>query len=132
MQLLENITEIYCEVDDFFMKFKEYWEKYLIDETEKELKRLFSCRLSVSEMMTIFILFHIDRYRTFKWFYKNYVRVHLKNICQIEHTRHRNPINFLVNLVSGLIAYSYFPKKPSLNWTKNEQKAINLLPGNCI
>ena len=33
----------------------------------------------------------------------------LKNICQIEHTRHRNPINFLANLLGGLIAYSYHP-----------------------
>lgn len=39
---------------------------------------------------------------------------HLKNISQIEHTRHRSPINFLVNLVCGLIAYSHQPKKPSL------------------
>ena len=39
----------------------------------------------------------------------------LKNICQIEHTRHRSFGNFLTNLLSGLIAYSFFPKKPSLN-----------------
>ncbi len=38
----------------------------------------------------------------------------LKNISQIEHTRHRSPINFLVNLVCGLIAYCHQPKKPSL------------------
>jgi hypothetical protein len=38
----------------------------------------------------------------------------LKNISQIEHTRHRSPINFLVNLVCGLIAYAHQPKKPSL------------------
>ncbi len=39
----------------------------------------------------------------------------LKNICQIEHSRHRSPVNVLVNLVAGLIAYCYQPKKPSLN-----------------
>jgi hypothetical protein len=39
----------------------------------------------------------------------------LKNICQIEHSRHRSFENFLTNLLSGLIAYSFFPKKPSLN-----------------
>lgn len=39
----------------------------------------------------------------------------LKNISQIEHSRHRSPINFLVNLLCGLIAYSHQPKKPSLN-----------------
>lgn len=38
----------------------------------------------------------------------------LKNISQIEHTRHRSPANFLVNLVSGLIAYCHQPRKPSL------------------
>lgn len=44
----------------------------------------------------------------------------LKNISQIEHSRHRSPINFLINLISGLIAYSHQPKKPSL--------VINSLP----
>ncbi len=39
----------------------------------------------------------------------------LKNISQIEHTRHRSPINFVVNLLSGLIAYSFQQKKPSLH-----------------
>ena len=39
----------------------------------------------------------------------------LKNICQIEHTRHRSPEGFIVNVISGLIAYSYLSKKPSLN-----------------
>jgi hypothetical protein len=44
----------------------------------------------------------------------------LKNISQIEHTRHRSPANFLVNLVAGLIAYTYQPKKPSLNLRPDE------------
>ena len=39
----------------------------------------------------------------------------LKNISQIEHSRHRSPINFSVNLLCGLIAYCHQPKKPSLN-----------------
>jgi len=38
----------------------------------------------------------------------------LKNIAQIEHSRHRSPINFAVNLMAGLIAYCHQPKKPSL------------------
>jgi hypothetical protein len=38
----------------------------------------------------------------------------LKIICQIEHSRHRSPINFLVHLIAGLIAYCHQPKKPSL------------------
>jgi hypothetical protein len=38
----------------------------------------------------------------------------LKNISQIEHSRHRSPFNFLVNLLCGVIAYCRQPKKPSL------------------
>jgi hypothetical protein len=42
----------------------------------------------------------------------------LKNISQIEHSRHRSPVNFAVNLICGLIAYCHQPKKPglSLEW----------------
>jgi hypothetical protein len=39
----------------------------------------------------------------------------LKNISQIEHTRHRSFYNFMVNLLAGLAAYCHQPKKPSLN-----------------
>lgn len=44
----------------------------------------------------------------------------LKNISQIEHTRHRSFWNFLVNLVSGLIAYSWREKKPTLSYNVKE------------
>ncbi len=39
----------------------------------------------------------------------------LKNISQIEHTRHRSPTNFLVNLLAEISAYTLQPKKPSIN-----------------
>ena len=39
----------------------------------------------------------------------------LKNICQVEHTRHRSFDNFITDLLSGLIAYFFFDKKPSIN-----------------
>jgi hypothetical protein len=55
----------------------------------------------------------------------------LKNIQQIEHTRHRSPVNFGVNLISGLIAYQLQPKKPSLTFTSTEQQLLTqplLLP----
>ena len=39
----------------------------------------------------------------------------LKNISQVEHTRHRSLWNFYGNLVAGLIAYTFQPLKPNLN-----------------
>jgi hypothetical protein len=47
----------------------------------------------------------------------------LKNISQIEHSRHRSVNNFLVNLLCGLIAYARQPKKPSLG-----REALACLP----
>jgi hypothetical protein len=38
----------------------------------------------------------------------------LKNISQIEHTRHRSPLNAFINIIAGLIAYCHQPKKPAL------------------
>ena len=40
----------------------------------------------------------------------------LKNICSIEHSRHRSFENFITNLVSGLIAYCFFSKKPAIKY----------------
>jgi hypothetical protein len=34
--------------------------------------------------------------------------------------RHRSVFNFMVNLIAGLIAYSYREKKPSLNLSLEE------------
>jgi len=38
----------------------------------------------------------------------------LKNICQVEHTRHRSISGFLLNIMGAIAAYSFFPKKPSI------------------
>jgi transposase len=47
----------------------------------------------------------------------------LKNLCQIEHTRHRSVANFVVNLMAGVIAYCLSDNKPTLSLTR-----VNLLP----
>ncbi len=39
----------------------------------------------------------------------------LKNICKLQHTRHRSIGGFLFNIMATLCAYHFFPKKPSLN-----------------
>ncbi len=43
----------------------------------------------------------------------------LKNISQIEHTRHRSVWNFYTNVVAGLIAYTYQERKPNLQLRKD-------------
>lgn len=51
----------------------------------------------------------------------------LKNISQIEHSRHRSVANFFVNLLAGLVAYTYREKKPSLNIRLKEQLRLPAL-----
>jgi len=50
----------------------------------------------------------------------------LKNICQIEHSRHRSPMNFFTNLIAALIAYSYFDKKPAIQYVSENPNQLNL------
>jgi len=47
----------------------------------------------------------------------------LKNISQIEHTRHRSFTNFFVNLIAGLCAYQFKESKPSIksDWLDTKQ-----------
>ena len=52
----------------------------------------------------------------------------LKNVCQIEHSRHRSPINFLVHLFAGLAAYCHQPKKPSLGLDLHRRFPASLIP----
>ena len=48
----------------------------------------------------------------------------LKNISQIQHTRHRIPANDLVNILDGLVGCTHQPKKPSLNLTPEELQQL--------
>jgi Transposase DDE domain len=53
------------------------------------------------------------------------VNEQLKNISQIEHTKHRSVWNFLANILAALIAYSLQPKKPSIAWDMQPLMAIS-------
>jgi hypothetical protein len=50
----------------------------------------------------------------------------LKNSCQVEHSQHRSPVNFLVNLLGGVSAYSFLPHKPCIRGFHDEM-ALPLL-----
>jgi len=50
----------------------------------------------------------------------------LKNLCQIEHTRHRSLSNFAVNLMAGIVAYCLSPAKPHIAvWDSQDSLAAN-------
>ena len=50
----------------------------------------------------------------------------LKNMCQIEHSRHRSFNGFISNTIAALIAYSFFPKKPAIKFNEEISDQIVL------
>lgn len=73
---MDNLTELYCVVDEFAKEFFPEFEKAQLDYGIK--KRQSSCSLTPSEIMTIMIYFHQIRFRDFKTFYTQYVAKHLR------------------------------------------------------
>jgi hypothetical protein len=51
----------------------------------------------------------------------------LKNISQIEHTRHRSAANGIVNMLTAVVAYTFQPKKPALDLSTTQPQAQQLL-----
>ena len=62
-----------------------------------------------------------DRVVLSKRFIIETINDQLKNISQIEHSRHKSLHGFMLNLLGGLIAYCLKPSKPSLNMTDVEK-----------
>lgn len=63
---MDHITELFCILDDFCKVFDESLEKSLISHQNKQDQK---SALSLSEVMTIVILFHQSGFRFFKYFY---------------------------------------------------------------
>lgn len=38
----------------------------------------------------------------------------LMTVCDLEHTRHRSPINAITHMMGALVAYNYIPEKPTV------------------
>ena len=70
------LLHIFCEIDDFCKSFEKQWTKQLL--SDGKIKRVTRGTLSMSEVMTIVVWFHISGYRTFKWYYINHVCTELR------------------------------------------------------
>ena len=53
----------------------------------------------------------------------------LKNVAQIVHTRHRSISDFIVNLLAGIAAYTFYDTKPSINmeFERDAQQSVKQL-----
>jgi len=87
---------------------------YLSKALRDELWRMFNVQLitSIRANMKNMLLPLLDKLLLRRRVIVETIVDQLKNISQIEHSRHRSPVNFVVNVLCGLIAYC---RKPSLN-----------------
>ncbi len=110
-----KIIEIFSICDDFSKVFDKTLEQKAIPNCDSSKKRKYhrDGMMSDSEVMTILILFH-DSVILRKRSIIETINDELKNMAQVEHSRHRSFHNFVNNLMSGLAAYCFFPKKPML------------------
>ena len=69
---MEQIA-IFCDIDDFYKAYEEYCRNKLLMDKEEVVPRT---RISLSEIITIIIMYHLSGYKTFKQYYTKHVMVH--------------------------------------------------------
>lgn len=65
-----NIIALFFCIDEFCKTFEE-WEKHRLIDTGR--KRYRPCEMSLSEMLTIMVIFHVSPCKVFKYFYLHYL-----------------------------------------------------------
>ena len=86
--MLAPIVEIFCEIDDFCKSFLQQQNSKVLPNPCRKRQR--ESQMSISEIMTIVILFHLSHYRTFKDFY------------------HESVIRYLHSYFPTLVSYNRF------------------------
>jgi hypothetical protein len=139
---LADILPLFCDIDDFCRLFEPLWKRKLLAAGRRRDR---ASALCLSEVMTIVkgyvsqppfealfdegrqlvtrlktrmrnrLLPLMDKIMPRKQAIIEPVVDQLKNISQVEHSRHRSVANCFVNLLGGLIAHTWREKKPSLN-----------------
>lgn len=74
---MKNLVELYCDVDDFCKVFIPQWQTQLLEDGSRTRRR--DGRMSISEIMTVVIGFHMSHHRDFKNYYTGYVAIFYKN-----------------------------------------------------
>ncbi|MBE0698743.1 MAG: IS982 family transposase, partial [Anaerolineaceae bacterium] len=99
---MESLVELFCHVDDFCQGFLPSMEKKILSSGLRTRKRDRS--LTMSEVMTLLILFHQSHYRNFKAFYLEHVLEHLRSEFPglVSYTRF---VDFIPSALIPLCAY---------------------------
>jgi IS5 family transposase len=98
-----DIVRLFCEVDDFVKQHQVEWKQIQIECANQIRQR--KGNLSLSEIMTIMIMFHQSNFRTFKYFY-----IHLQQFYNQEFPRlvsYSRFVRLMPKTVLPLCAYAH-------------------------
>lgn len=76
MDMCQLVT-IFCEIDDFCNELDKHSQHYLLSGPTKGTRGP-ACGLSISEIMTILVMFQMSRFRDFKNFYTGFLGLYYK------------------------------------------------------
>ena len=93
----EKQIAIFCDVDDFCKDYEEYCTHSLLMDKNEVVPKT---RMSLSEIMTILIMYHLSGYRTFKWYYIHEV---------MKHQRQDFPALVSYNRFVEIMRYAFVP-----------------------
>ena len=65
-----DIVALFCCIDDFCKIYEEYERHSLIPRSQKRMR---ATTLTLSEMLTIMVIYHFSPCKNFKYFYKHYL-----------------------------------------------------------
>ena len=105
--IIMDLVTLFCNIDDFCNKFEPKWKKQLLTSGERKRNRL--THLSLSEIMTIIILFHQSNYRNSKAFYIEYVCRYMKEDFP-KLVSYQRFIALIPSILGPLCAYASYNK----------------------
>ena len=127
----KDITELYSFIDDFYQIYSGYEKKQLLP-SNKQRNRL--CSMSLSEIMTIMVMYHTSHAKNFKYFYKTCIEYIHKNDFPNALSYNRFvelmsrlflPFNILLHMLFGEETGTYFMDTTAIKICHNKRRYRN-------
>lgn len=126
-----DITELYSFIDDFCKIYFEYKKRKLLPSLKLRNR---DCRMSLSELLTIVIMYHTSYAKNFKYFYKTCIEYIYKNDFPRALSYNRFieliprlfiPLNILIHLLLGETSGTYFIDATTIKICHNQRRYSN-------
>lgn len=127
----KDITELYSFIDDFCKIYTKYEQQKLLPSLKQRQR---DCRMSISERITIMIMYHNSYAKNFKYFYKTCIEYIYKSDFPKALSYNRfvelipelfMPFNLLIQLLLGEKTGTYFIDTSPIKVCHNKRQSNN-------